>query len=176
MVQRMTGTTSIKERITALFSSIGSLIASSCGGACGVACIAGGCCGSTALFGLIGLSGSTLRFFEKLTPLFLGITILSLSYAFYKAYKPTSNRNCNTANTDDMNTCCAKEKKMSFFQSKSFLWAITILCAIMWLYPYAGKIVQNAAGDFGLGSQGSCSTPCDIKSPGTLKTSRPCCP
>jgi hypothetical protein len=134
---------SIKSRILALLSSIGALFMGACGGACGVACLAGGCCGGTALFGLIGLSGSTLTYFEKLTPVFLVVTILSLSYAFYKAYKPKPADCCDTATDNCENSCCVKEKKTSFFQSKSFLWATTILCAIMWLYPYMSKINKS---------------------------------
>jgi len=131
---------SIKSRIAAILSSIGALIMSTCGGACGAACLVGGCCGGTALFGLVGLSGSTLKFFEKLTPVFLVLTVLSLSYAFYKAYKPKPVDCCDTANDNSRDSCCVKEKKTSFFQSKSFLWATTILCAIMWIYPYVSTI------------------------------------
>jgi len=130
----------MKSKIVSILSSISALIIGSCGGACGLACLTGGCCGGVALFGLIGLSGSTLQFFEKLTPVFLVLTILSLSYAFYKAYKPKPVDYCNTANDNNGDSCCVKEKKASFFQSKSFLWATTILCAIMWIYPYASKL------------------------------------
>ncbi len=63
----------IKSKFIALFSSIGALLGSSVG-ACGVVCAASGCCGSYALFGLIGLSSSSMKFFEKLTPFFLVLT------------------------------------------------------------------------------------------------------
>lgn len=128
----------IKSRFPALFSSIGSLVGS-CGGACGVACAASGCCGSYALFGLIGLSGSSMKFFEKLTPLFLVLTIFSLSYAFYIAYKPKEANCCDPEQKNTGPDCCNAPKKTNFLQSKSFLWAITILSAIMWLYPYVPK-------------------------------------
>lgn len=132
----------IKSRFLALFSSIGSLLGS-CGGACGVACAASGCCGSYALFGFIGLSSSSMKFFEKLMPIFLALTILSLSYAFYKAYKPKEANCCDSENNKNGSDCCNTPKKTTFFQSKSFLWAITIMSAIMWTYPYISKINKS---------------------------------
>ncbi len=129
----------MKSKLTTLFSSLGALIGGSCGSACGVACLASGCCGGSILFGFIGLSGSTLKFFEKLTPFFLILTIVSLSYAFYKAYKPKPATVC-CDDKNEKNFCCEKEKKVTFLQSKSFLWAITILSAIMWIYPYINKL------------------------------------
>ena len=132
----------IKSGFLALFSSIGAFFVS-CGGACGLACAASGCCGSYALFGLIGLSSSSMKFFEKLTPLFLVITIFSLAFAFYKAYKPKAANCCDTENNKSESDCCNKPKKTTFFQSKSFLWAITILVIIMWTYPYISKLTDN---------------------------------
>lgn len=176
MIQRIAGMSSIMARGTALFSSISSLISASCGGACGVACLSGGCCGSTALLSFIGLSGATGLFFQKLTPVFLLITILSLSYAFYKAYKPKNIGCCNKDNDNNKNTCYTNEKKIYFFHSKTFLWATTILCAIMWLYPYAGKFNHHNAGDLNASSKGSCSAQYDTANPVFVKTFRSCCP
>lgn len=129
----------IKSRFLALFSSIGALFGS-CAGACGVTCAASGCCGSYALFGFIGLSSSSMKFLEKLTPFFLVLTIVSLAYAFYKAYKPKDTNCCDSENNNNGSDCCNTPKKTNFFQSKSFLWAITIMSAIMWTYPYFSKL------------------------------------
>ena len=132
---------SIKSRISAFFSSIGALFIGCCGGggACLGACVGTGCCGSFALFGLIGISSSTLIFLEELKPIFLALTIFSLSYAFYKAYKPKTSNCCSDENGNSNSNCCEDEKKSTFMQSKSFLWATTILCVIMWTYPYVSK-------------------------------------
>jgi len=126
----------MKEKIVSVFSSIGALI-SGCFGSCGVACLATGCCGGTAILGFIGLSGSVLKVFEVLTPLFLVLTVISLAYGFYKAYKPKKAACCSPAASGEgaSPSCCEKERKESFFQSKSFLWAITVLCIVMWTYP-----------------------------------------
>lgn len=130
----------MKEKIVSIFSSIGALI-SGCLGSCGVACLATGCCGGTAILGFIGLSGSVLKVFEVLTPLFLVLTVISLAYGFYKAYKPKKAACCSQAASGESASasCCEKEKKESFFQSKAFLWAITILCIVMWTYPLVIK-------------------------------------
>lgn len=134
----------MKTKFLAILSSFGALIMGCFGGACGIVCLAGGCCGGIALFGLIGISGATLSFLEKLKPVFLVVTVLSLSYAFYKAYKPKPVECCNTDKTTNEMSCCIKEQKTSFFQSKSFLWATTILCIILWLYPYIPKLNDNS--------------------------------
>ena len=156
MDQRTTGINSIKSRIAALFSSAGAMIGA-CGGICGSACVTGACGGLTLpLFGFLGLSSSALQFLEKLKPVFLLITIMSLAYAFYKAYKP------KPAVSLDANCCVEKQ---TFIQSKSFLWAVTILSTIMWLYPYADNYLSIKAERSSLGSQRPCSVPCNSQSP-----------
>lgn len=139
-----------KPRMASLFASAGAMLGA-CAGICGSACF-----GSLALplLGFLGLSSSALHFFERLKPLFLLITVVCLAYAFHKAYKPrpavSSDVNC----CDTSKSCCPPKKK-TFIQSKSFLWGITLLCAIMWLYPYAANILSN---------QRSCSVPCNSQS------------
>lgn len=129
----------MKAKFVSVFSSIGALIWGCIGGTCGVACLAGGCCGGIALLSFLSLSSSSFRFLEKLTPVFLGLTIVSLGYAFYKAYKPVPASCCSENSSSLLSDCCEKEKKASFLKSKSFVWLITIICAIMWTYPYVYK-------------------------------------
>jgi len=146
----------MKTKLISIFSSIGAFIAG-CFGSCGIACFAGGCCGGTALFGLIGLSSSSLKILQTLTPFFLILTISTLGYAFYKTYKP------KRVNCCDDNNCCSKEtKKKSFFNSKTFLWITTIICAIMWLYPYFIKFENKKQENVKCCSQNSsCDSTCD---------------
>lgn len=129
-----------------IFSSLGALI-SGCFGSCGVACLATGCCGSFALLGFIGLSGSTIKFFGALTPIFLIITVISLAYGFYKAYAVKKVPCCVPAEKSEIlfTQCCQEEKPKTFFRSKTFLWVVTILCVVMWAYPYVFKNNGNAA-------------------------------
>jgi hypothetical protein len=156
-------TNSIKSRIVSLFSSAGAML-TACGSICGGACVTGACGGpALPLFGFLGLSSSALHFLEKLKPVFMLITIMSLAYAFYKAYKPrpvvSVDANCDTPNS------CRIPEKQTFVQSKPFLWAITIVCAMMWLYPYAGNIIPKAGEKSGLASQRPCSVPCNSQNP-----------
>lgn len=155
----------MKEKIASLFASLGAFI-TGCFGSCGIACFAAGCCGGPALLGFIGLSGSTLKFFEKLTPVFLAITVISLGYGFYKAYSTKKSDCCPPSGSADnpANSCCEKEKPKSFFQSKAFLWVVTILCAIMWVWPFFSK---NETSD-------TKNSPCCSSVSDTVKTS--CCP
>ena len=155
----------MKEKIVSIFSSLGALI-SGCFGSCGVACLATGCCGSYALLGIIGLSGSTIKFLGALTPIFLIITVISLSYGFYKAYAVKKAPCCVPDEKGETSsaTCCQEEKSKSFLHSKTFLWVVTVLCVVMWMYPYIFKNNGNAAN----------SAPC---CPATTDSiSAPCCP
>ena len=155
----------MKEKIVSIFSSLGALIAG-CFGSCGVACLATGCCGSYALLGFIGLSGSTIKFLGALTPIFLIITVISLAYGFYKAYAVKKATCCVPADKgkEQSSACCTEEKPKTFFQSKTFLWVVTILCVVMWAYPYVFKNNANAAN-----GAPCCPAPTDT-------TQTPCCP
>lgn len=140
-----------KSRIASLLSSTGAFLGA-CGGICGSACLMGACCGSAVvpLLGFLGLSGYAYIFFEKLKPIFLVATIVSLVYAFYRAYKPVP---AAAPGTDccERGFCCSPEKK-TFFNSKAFLWGITALCALMWLRPYIASAIYSWGH--------SCSVPC----------------
>lgn len=125
----------MKAKIISVLSSIGALIWGCLGGSCGLACVAGGCCGGYAVFGFLGLSSSTLTILGKLTPVFLALTVLSLAYAFYVAYKPKPAECCSESSNSTSGSCCTEKKKPSFFKSKTFLWITTVMCLIMWVYP-----------------------------------------
>jgi mercuric ion transport protein len=125
----------MKPKLLSVFSSVIAFL-SGCLGSCGVVCFASGCCGGALLLGFIGLSGATFGFIKSLTPLFLLITIISLGYAFYMAYKPKETSCCETNTKSE---CCTVLEKKSFIKSKLFLWIITICCALFWLLPLVLK-------------------------------------
>lgn len=154
MDKTMTKINSIKTRMAALFSSLVAMVGA-CGSICASACLTGACCGTLTLplLGFLGLSSSALQFLEKLKPVFLLITILSLAYAFYTAYKPKQTASID-ATCGTSSSCCVTEKQ-TFIQSKAFLWAVTILCAIMWLYPLIDRPYR--------GSQINCDNPCETQ-------------
>jgi len=128
----------MKTKLISIFSSFGALLLGCFGGSCGVVCLASGCCGSTALLGFLGLSGSTMGFLSELTPVFLGLTVVSLAWGFYVAYKPQKASCCEQTPSDQEtnSSCCTPKKKRSFYQSKEFMWITTIICIVMWTFPY----------------------------------------
>jgi hypothetical protein len=134
----------MKTKISAFFSTLLAFVTGSCSSACGVACLAGGCCGGYAILGFIGISGSAVAFMEKLTPFFIIITVLSLGFAFYKAYKPKPKICCDNSSENADNSCCTNEKKTDFFSSKSFLWSVTIVVILMWSVTFYKKFTDKS--------------------------------
>ncbi|HOY30792.1 MAG TPA: hypothetical protein PKW80_02825 [Bacteroidales bacterium] len=173
----------MKAKIISVLSSLGAVLLSCFGGACGPACFLSGCCGSYAILGFIGISGASLSFLNKLTPVFLALTVLSLGYAFYQAYKPKPKACCETGNSPESKDCCTNEKKPSFLKSKAFLWIITIMCVILWTYPLISgnnKSVDNINCCPGTDTVKSscCPRPADSTAtfePVSIKTNT-CCP
>jgi hypothetical protein len=135
-----------RSRFVAILASIGAPVLGGSGGACGVACFAGGCCGGTAIFGLLGVSGSTLSFMQTLTPVFLILTVLSLSYGFYNAYKSRPAVCCAPVSEGETAPCCDTPRKTSFLQSKSFLWVVTLFCVVMGGDPLLSGSSQTGNG------------------------------
>lgn len=114
----------ITSNIIAMLSSIGALLIG-CGATCGSVC-------ALPLLSFIGVSGATLSelsWLDKLQPYLMGLTILSLGYGFYQAYRPVKEQNCDAA------ACACPPTKRNFFKSKSFLWTATIFCLFLWTSP-----------------------------------------
>jgi len=91
------------------------------------------CCITPVLAVLGGLGGiaTTFSFLEPLRPYLIGLTVLVLGYAFYKAYKPKTNT--------DIECACETDEKPKFINSKKFLWIITAVSALLITFPYYSK-------------------------------------
>jgi hypothetical protein len=114
----------ITSNIIAMLSSIGALFIG-CGATCGAVC-------TVPLLSFIGVSGATLSKFswlDKFQPYLIGLTILSLGYGFYQAYRPVKNKIVKNVG------CECPPTKRNFFTSKSFLWIATLFCLFLWTYP-----------------------------------------
>lgn len=87
------------------------------------------CCITPVLAVLGGLGGiaSSFSFFEPLRPYLIGLTVLVLGFAFYKAYKPK--------NKEDIECACDEDEKKSFLNSKAFLWVVTGVSILMFSFP-----------------------------------------
>ena len=80
------------------------------------------------ILGGIGGAASSFSWAATLRPYIIGVTAVVLGYSFYLAYKPQPK-------TDACCDACEPEKK-SFMRSKSFLWIITIVSALLISFPY----------------------------------------
>ncbi|MFB6307515.1 MAG: mercuric transporter MerT family protein [Flavobacteriales bacterium] len=89
------------------------------------------CWGPALLAGVAGLTGTAYLFswLHPLKPYLAGIAVISLSIAFYQAYRKK--------NTEDAGCqyCVAEQKKKSRI-TKTVLWAVTIFAALSFGYPY----------------------------------------
>lgn len=96
------------------------------------------CCITPVLAVLGGLSGiaTTFSFLEPLRPYLIGLTVIVLGYAFYKAYKPKKGTDIDCACEDE-----TSGKKVSFINSKKFLWIITAISALLITFPYYSKVL-----------------------------------
>lgn len=89
------------------------------------------CCITPVLALLAGASGaaSSLSWLEPSRPYLIGLAIITLAFAWYKALSTKSNIACGTDET------CAVEKK-SFIASKSFLVIVTVAAIAFIAFPY----------------------------------------
>ena|SRR3972149_7440679 len=112
------------------------------GGGIITALLASLCCITPVLAVLGGLGGiaTTFSFLEPLRPHLIGLTVIVLGYAFYKAYKPKKNTDIDCACEGETNG-----KKVSFINSKKFLWIITAISALLITFPYYSKVLFPAA-------------------------------
>ncbi|WP_337865545.1 mercuric transport protein MerTP [Ignavibacterium sp.] len=108
------------------------------GGGIITALLASLCCITPVLAVLGGLGGiaTTFSFLEPLRPYLIGLTVIVLGYAFYKAYKPKKNNNIDCT--------CETDEKPKFINSKKFLWIITVVSALLITFPYYSKALFPA--------------------------------
>jgi len=91
-------------------------------GAASICCIAP----VLAILGGIGGVASTFSWFEPLRPYFMGLSVIALGLAFYQAYKPKKEIECD----------CESDEKPKFINSKKFLWIILFVSVALYSFPY----------------------------------------
>lgn len=110
-----------------------------------VAAIASSLCCIAPLLAIVGgVSGGASMFswVEPFRPYLITVSALALGYAFYQAYKRKPADDCG----------CEVPEKKSFFNSKGFLWGVTLVSILLFTFPhYAGIFYdapqeQNSAG------------------------------
>lgn len=97
--------------------------------------IASLCC-IVPFLGIVGGSGSimsSVSWLEPSRPFFIGGTFLLLGFAWYKSFKTSKEDNCGC------------EIKQSFFQSKKFLGAVTVLSLLLISFPTYSRFISPQA-------------------------------
>lgn len=90
-----------------------------------------------AILGGIGGIASTFSWLEPLRPYLIGLSVIALGSAFYQAYKPKKEIECNCENDDPSGD---KAGKLKFINSKKFLWIILIVSGALFSFSYYSGI------------------------------------
>ena len=90
------------------------------------------CCVTPVLALLAGTSGivSFFSWLEPLRPYFIGITILTLGFAWYQKLSPVKKDSCD----------CDATGKSRFIHGKTFLGLVTVFAVFMLAFPYYSKV------------------------------------
>ena len=79
----------------------------------------------------VGSGLSALSWLEPLRPLFIGLTVLALGFAWFQQIRPRKEIDCD----------CETKEKQSFLQTKKFLTIVTILAALLLAFPYYSSVL-----------------------------------
>ena len=97
------------------------------------------CCIAPLLALIAGVSGfaSAFTWLEPLRPYLIGLTVVTLGYAWYQKLKPKEEIECD----------CETDEKPSFLQSKRFLGIVTVFAILMLAFPYYNSEVFSSKYD-----------------------------
>lgn len=92
------------------------------------------CCITPVLALIAGTGGiaSTFSWVEPFRPYLIGITVLVLAFAWYQKLKPRTQ--------EEIDCACEEDEKPSFWQSKKFLFTVTVFAGLMLAFPYYSNI------------------------------------
>lgn len=99
------------------------------------------CCITPVLALISGASGiaSSFSWMEPFRPYLIGITVLVLGFAWYQKLKPRKADEIQcSCETDDLPA--GKAGKPSFWQSRKFLFIVTVFAVLMMAFPYYSPI------------------------------------
>ena len=85
-----------------------------------------------AILGGIGGIASTFSWLEPLRPYLIGLSAIALGTAFFQAYKPKKEIECNCEPARP----AGREEKSNFINSKKFLWIFLIVSVALFSFPY----------------------------------------
>lgn len=92
------------------------------------------CCLTPILALIAGTSGiaSTFSWVEPFRPYLIGLTIIVLVFAWYHKLRPKTQ--------EEIDCACEDDAKSSFWQSKKFLFIVTVFAGLMLAFPYYSNI------------------------------------
>lgn len=92
------------------------------------------CCITPVLALIAGTSGiaSTFSWVEPYRPYLIGLTILVLMFAWYQKLRPKTQ--------EEIDCICEDDAKPTFWQSKRFLFIVTVFAGLMLAFPYYSSI------------------------------------
>ncbi len=92
------------------------------------------CCITPVLALVAGSSGvaSTFSWMEPARPYLIGFTVLVLGFAWYQKLKPRT--------AEEIECDCEEDEKPSFWQSRRFLFIVTVFAALMLTFPYYSSV------------------------------------
>jgi mercuric ion transport protein len=91
-----------------------------------------------AILGGIGGVASTFTWLEPLRPYFIGLSVIALGTAFYQAYKPKNEIECDC---EPAGSSGGTDEKPKFINSKKFLWIILFLSIVLYSFPYYSSVL-----------------------------------
>lgn len=102
------------------------------------ALLASTCCVGPLLsiVGLLGVSASSLAWLMSIKPYLIGLSLLLCIYNLYLVYRPKKKTSCCAVDTEYQQLSQTEKETVHFFQSKKFLWGITIVTILTILLPY----------------------------------------
>ncbi|WP_026914600.1 mercuric transport protein MerTP [Christiangramia portivictoriae] len=92
------------------------------------------CCITPVLALIAGTSGiaSTFSWVEPLRPYLIGLTIIVLVFAWYQKLRPKTQ--------EEIDCACEDDAKPTFWQSKQFLFIVTLFAGLMLAFPYYSNL------------------------------------
>ena len=92
------------------------------------------CCITPVLALIAGTSGiaSTFSWVEPFRPYLIGLTIIVLVFAWYQKLRPKTQ--------EEIDCACEDDAKPTFWQSKQFLFIVTVFAGLMLAFPYYSNL------------------------------------
>jgi mercuric ion transport protein len=96
------------------------------------------CCIAPLLAIVGGVSGGVSAFgwVEPYRPYLIGLSVVALGFAFYRAYRPAKADDCG----------CEVKEGRSFLNSKGFLWSVALLSALLFTFPFYADVFYPEVG------------------------------